>query len=56
MVSGGSGGARSSARDQALIALAMSPGLWLAARRAPLGAGVKSARSRTRRRGRLAHR
>ena len=44
------------ARDQALIALAMSPGLWLAGRRAPLGAGVKSARPRTRRRGRLAHR
>jgi hypothetical protein len=38
------------ARDRALISLAMKPGLWLAARRAPLAAAVKSARSRRRRR------
>ncbi len=44
------------ARDQALIALAMKPGLWLAARRAPLKAAVSSARARTRRRDRIAHR
>lgn len=44
------------ARDQALIALAMKPGLWLTARRAPLKAAVSSARARTRRRGRIAHR
>ncbi len=43
------------ARDQALIALAMKPGLWLALRRAPLKA-VNSARARTRRRDRIAHR
>ena len=44
------------ARNQALIALAMKPGLWLAARRAPLQAAVSSARSRSRPRGRAAHR
>src|ERR1700733_2122705 len=44
------------ARDQALIALAMKPGLWLAAQRAPLKAAVNSARSRTRRRDRIVHR
>jgi hypothetical protein len=43
------------ARDQALIALAMKPGLWSAVRHAPLKA-VNSARSRTRRRDRAAHR
>lgn len=43
------------ARDRALIALAMRPGLWLAARRAPLTAAVRSARSRSRRRDRVAH-
>ncbi len=42
------------ARDRALISLAMRPGLWLAARRAPLTAAVSSARSRTRRRDRVA--
>ncbi len=44
------------ARDQALIALAMRAGPWIAARRAPLATAVRSARSRTRRRDRLAHR
>jgi hypothetical protein len=44
------------ARDQALIALAMRAGPWIAARRVPLATAVRSARSRTRPRGRLARR
>jgi hypothetical protein len=44
------------ARDQALIALAMKAGPRIAARRAPLVTAVRSARSRSRRRDRLAHR
>jgi hypothetical protein len=43
------------ARDRALISLAMKPGLWLAAQRAPIAAAVRQARSRTRRRDRVAH-
>jgi hypothetical protein len=44
------------ARDQALIALAMRAGPWIAARRVPLGSAVRSARSRTRRRDGFARR